>query len=160
MDYRDINGIRFSLSSATIEVDGFEFFGAQGLKVDESLEPGEVPGNSSVARGHTKGKWSGTGSLNLPLGEWGAFLGALGSNYGARVWTATWVWMELEGDGILTVKINGARITKFSIDGGDAQKPSTTTFDFLLTKPSSVNGATIVDSGEDFLSSFGSLFSL
>lgn len=145
MSFYDVNGTRFSLTSADIDIAGVRILGATGLKIKESLEPGEVEGNSSVARGYTRGKFSGTCGFSLPFGEAVILMSALGRGFGTRIITGSWTFVELQGDGIATVTINGARITSHDFDGGDRTKGTAVTYDLLLTQPCSWNGRSIVE---------------
>ena len=141
----DINGTQYSLSSADIEVQGYQVMGTSELKLGEKLEPGEVEGQSSVPVGWTRGAWSGEGSLKLPLSEGLDMKANMGNEYMTRVWTGTFTFTELNGPGVMTIEVLGARFKAFDIDGGDRTKPSTDALPFMLTQPCLANGVKAVE---------------
>jgi hypothetical protein len=141
----DINGNQYCLSSADLDVAGNTIIGASEIKCGEKLEPGEVEGTSAVPVGYTTGPWSGNGSLKLALSEALALKAKLGNQWGTVVWTGTFTWTEVNGPGVMTLEILGARFTTTDLDGGDRSKPATDALGFMLLQPSKWNGAKIVE---------------
>ena len=146
----DINGNQYCLSSLDLQIAGNTIMGASELKMSEKLEPEDVEGQSAVPLGQTRGKWSGEGSIKLPLGEAMTLKAAIGNEWMTAVWTATATFTELggpgaSGPGIMTIEVLGARFTSTEIDGGDRSKYSTDALSFKLTQPSIVNGVKTVE---------------
>jgi hypothetical protein len=155
----DIGGQQFSLTSATIDIDGNRVLGATSVKHKEELKPGEVEGTSPVPVGWTTGPWSGTAGFAAPLAEAMDLLSNLGGSFGTRTISATWTWEEINGPGVRTLEIIGGRVSAADLDAGDRSKPSMITFDITLTTPSLWNGVSIVDipsvGGAGFVLSIG-----
>jgi hypothetical protein len=156
----DINGTQYSMASLDLELAGYTMIGGSELKMSEKLEPEDVEGQSSVPVGQTRGKWSGEGSLKLPLSEALDAKASIGNEWGTVAWTGTATFTEMNGPGVMTVEILGARFTSTELDGGDRSKASTGTLSFKLTQPSIWNGVKIVEpnsgggGGFDFAVSF------
>ena len=156
----DINGTLYSLSSLDLNLAGIIIIGGSELKLGEKLEPGEVEGQSAVPVGYTTGPWSGEGSIKLPLSEALAAKATLGNEWGKVVWGGTATWTELNGPGVMTVVILGARFKGTDLDGGDRSKPSTIALPFMLTQPSLWNGVKIVEPNAGATGGFNVSFSV
>jgi hypothetical protein len=142
----DLNGTRVSMTNLDLELNGYRIIGAQGLKLSESLEPGEVEGTSSIPVGYTDGPWSGTGGVSAPLAEMLSALAFVGGSFGKAILTGTATFTALDSsDGVSTITINAARITKCDLDGGDRSKAAMIPIELKLLEPSDWNGVKIID---------------
>jgi hypothetical protein len=146
----DLNGKRVSLTDATIDIAGYRMLGAAGLKLKETLEPGEVEGASSIPVGYTDGPWSGSGGFEAPLSEALDMLSFLGNRFGKRIASASFTFTSLESsDGVKTIEIPAMRITSPDLDGGDRSKHAKIAFEVKLLEPALWNGVRITDDGGD-----------
>ena len=141
----DINSKQYSMSSLDLQLAGVSLFGGSELKLSEKLEPGEVEGQSPVPVGYTTGAWSGEGSIKLPLAEALSAKAQLGNQWGTIAWTGTATFTEVDGDGVMTIEILGARFNSTELDGGDRSKASTDSLGFKLLQPGLWNGVKIVE---------------
>src|SRR4051812_47415628 len=105
----DIGGQGYSLTSATVDIDGNRILGATGVKHKETLKPGEIEGTSSVPVAWTTGAWDGSAGFSAPLAEAMDLLTNLGGSFGTRTISATWVWEELSGPGVRVLEIVAGR---------------------------------------------------
>lgn len=142
----DLNGKRVSITNLDLEVNGFRIVGAQGLKIDESQEPGEVEGTSPIPVGYTDGPWSGTFGFSAPLAEMLAALSFVGGSFASAVITGTATFTALDSsDGVNTVAINAGRITKCSLDGGDRSKAAMIPIEGKLLAPCDWGSVKMID---------------
>lgn len=158
----DLNGRRVSLTNATINVHTETIIGANGLKVSEKQEPGEVEGASSVPVGYTDGPWSGTAGFAAPHAEALRLKKALGSNFGRFVASASFTYTALDSsDGVTTIELPAFRIVGVDWDGGDRSKAAMITFELKLLEPAIWDGVSMVEPddlaglGSFLLSAFG-----
>jgi len=141
----DSNQKQYSMSSLDLQLAGVSLFGGSELKLSEKLEPGDVEGQSPVPIGQTTGAWSGEGSIKLPLSEALSAKAQIGNQWGTVAWTGTATFTELDGPGVMTIEILGARFTGAELDGGDRSKASTESLPFKLLQPCLWNGVKIVE---------------
>lgn len=147
----------FSLASAELDFNGYKVIGVNSLNLKDELTPSDEYGNGVVAVGRTVGQYKASGDCEILLAEYNAIIQRLGRGFGKRPFGIGATYIEIGGDGIMSVQVLGARIVSTELSNSNDGKGTRVKFGLSIIKPILWNGISIVDE-QSGTSSIGSSF--
>lgn len=140
--YPNTEGFEYSFSSIILKARGKRYYGATSISYDDGLEPGMVPGTSTLPLGDTAGTWSGAASIEFNRRDGQAIIDDLGDGFGRVRFQITNQYAE-DGMPTITDELPSVRIKKVSNSNAAGSDPSKMTFELALLKPIKRNGKAI-----------------
>ncbi len=141
--YPLINGNEHSFASVVVRAGGKKYY-PTAVDYDDALEPGSVEkSGSAIPAGTTRGKWSGTASMEMTLVDGQAYIDALGDQFGLAVQSAQIIYEEAV-TGVVKHELPAFRVKHVTNMPGSGSDPAKMKFDLHLMKPILRNGKAII----------------